>query len=550
LLGDKICPQHVELFDVLHYTKRSLYLFHVKEGFGQKTRDACSQIWTAAQLLHTRRHKSASKIVAEFYREASSYKGKELYRLQVQTKIKQLGEKGFGELFNKNIVFVYAFVDTSAKAEPRLLKRDKELVTKVTPESIAKVNQQFKKKGKEIFDALVKDDYLTKRGYLTSKFFAASAETFTLPILKVDNQRKSLYRHLSTFCSQFDSTIAKLELLRLEQDLQRLGFQLRICQIDRTDYPKDIETAPVAEPHKDYASLEKLPELYVEDIPISKTELGEGQEFTHEEETFLICRTEGDGACGLHALLGTKKKDKYIYNAPNPNEAVRQLFAKALEDRYEGFQDAYTEALVALLKDYLDKKPSIFVKRVFGSLKAEIDGLRGEIEKLRQKERQLKDTQETQFTEALDSDNEELERCLGTSINILRTESNRRNGAFRNNLDDVLNALEGTDEGEALTQTQTDLRQLEVEREALYTTLVQKPEVLRAYLAACQDEGYYFSDKELCLAAHLFHKRVKIYAHRYLDEVFDPMVGGPEEGEEVVIFHKRIHYSRCENSES
>jgi hypothetical protein len=555
LLGDKICPQGIELFDILRYTQQELFLYHVKEGFGQKTRDACSQVYNAAHLLHSLRHRGFSNIAAQFFREATGTTDKK-YPAEEKKKLEALGEKEFVKLFKKKIVFVYAFIDDSDKeGAPRWLSKDKGLKTRITPGDIVKAHDKFKKQGKKIFEALVKAQYLTPKGHLTSKFFAVSSKApFNLTTLKVAAQRKALYQHLSTFGSQFDSTIAKLELLRIQRDLENLGFEFRICQIRRTDYPKDSGAASADDAKKDYASLDGLDDFGDDDLASLRKELVEDSDFTHGEDRFHIHPTKGDGACGLHALLGVEKEDEYVYDAPHPNAAVRKHFITTLRARYAEMEGEYQSCLVNLLKDYRGKNPSQYVKTVFDPLKDQMAELSAAVEAISTEEDTLKETQEEQFEAALEVEDDEIQTQLatqlGASLDLLRADAGRRNGLFRGDLDGVLQTLQDTEEGTALTQTRDALTDLEAQRDALYAAFVIRPEVLEAYVAACQKGSYYFSEREIGLAAHLFDKRAIIFAHRHLDQVFDPMPFGDEENDEVVIFHKGVHFSRCERLES
>jgi len=115
-------------------------------------------------------------------------------------------------------------------------------------------------------------------------------------------------------------------------------------------------------------------------------------------------------------------------------------------------------------------------------------------------------------------------------------------------VEDAINNT-AADDGVALSQTRDELSQLEVARDALYDEFVQKSEVLEAYVAACQQRGYYFSTQEIGFAAHLFDKRIVIYSHRHLNQVYGPMGFGDEDSEEVVIFHKGHHFSHCQRKE-
>jgi hypothetical protein len=581
LLGDKICAHGIELFDILHWDDECVYLYHVKEGFGQKTRDACSQIYQSARQIHTIRQKGATNILQAFYAEATSSTAKGEYRKAARKKMAALKEQPFYDLFKKKVVFVYAFADDAATC--RLLSSDKGLKTRVTADGLATAHLQFKKKGKKLFNDLVKAQYLTRKGFLTSKFFATPQKDFSLTDLKVKAQAQKLYKYLSMFTTKFDSTIAKLELLRVRDEVERLGFTFRICQIPRTDYAQESESSDgegdASEPASESAAKTKaesseseedassssdetaalkaaetsaLPESDDEDFSSQRKDLREGENFTYGNESFHICVTEPDGACALHAILGTKKKGKYIYNDPSPNDAVRRRFVEVLRQQLEENDDAYANCLIHLLKDYLDPRPSTFVRQIFDPVE-ELNELRAELETVDAQKLSLSQNQERLFATLTQTEDEalqaELEKELKVSFDSIQDDSFNRNRIFRNCLARVVSLSADTDAGGELSENFESIKALEAQRDQLLRDFVVKDEVVVAYTEACQDPDYYFSDAEIELAARLFNKRVKLFGHLAADQVYDPREFGGEEDEEVVMFHRGIHYSRCERVE-
>ncbi len=167
-LGDKICPQGIELGDVFHVDKEKLYLFHVKEGFKQSTRDACSQILNAAKLLHHHggKKKTPIEVIEEFY-EMACQGGDSSYRKKVKEEISKVKKRDFVKLFSKKFVFVYAFAD-DAKGQ-RLLATEKDVSLSVTPAEIEKAHNKFKGQGKKLYQALQEEGYLTKKGVIKSR---------------------------------------------------------------------------------------------------------------------------------------------------------------------------------------------------------------------------------------------------------------------------------------------------------------------------------------------------------------------------------------------
>jgi hypothetical protein len=75
IVGDRICPDGIELFDSLYFTGNKTYIYHVKEGFGQKTRDACSQLLNSSRMIFDARSPSGKRTVLDrFYEKATKDK--------------------------------------------------------------------------------------------------------------------------------------------------------------------------------------------------------------------------------------------------------------------------------------------------------------------------------------------------------------------------------------------------------------------------------------------------------------------------------------------
>ena len=182
-VGDRILHDGIEVFDLMQVAENGedLFLYHVKESFGQKTRDACSQIKVSANALRTSINSMSDDFLEKFYETIVGYDGKKYeYRINERIKVERLGKEGFIDLFmNRRITYVYAFVDTH-KEEAKLIKE---------------VNRKIQK-------SEMGDDEKTE---------TANTET------------------------DYDTNIARVELLALNQVVEGLGFQLAICQINRHD---------------------------------------------------------------------------------------------------------------------------------------------------------------------------------------------------------------------------------------------------------------------------------------------------------------------------
>ncbi len=391
---------------------------------------------------------------------------------------------------------------------------------------------------------------------MTSKFHSETKAKFKLGELSVKKQNEDLYDCLVKFQTQFDSTIAKLELIALREELTKLGYELKILQISRSDY-KGVPEIKYNDNIKNEFGIEldDFPDMDDSEWEEIREELREGKSFSVGNKNYFIEYTLGDGACGLHALLGEKKSRQYAYPADNPNAAARAQFIKNLEQEIKtpSIKKLWIKWMVQFLKDHLNI-PSTDTKIVFENASNEVEGLKTKLKKLDSEKEQQQKEQEECFSQAaqLEACKDALEKTLGILLDDFEVNPEKMNNKFRENLDDVLSVLEKT-KGSVkagkivarLTDVVEKLKDIEKRRENLLKQFVQKTEIWNAYLKGIARSDYYFSNQEIEIAAHLFKKRIVIYGHKYLSEVQEPIEGGDPDQPKVVIFHKGNHFSRC-----
>eukprot|EP00112_Aurelia_sp_Birch-Aquarium-sp1_P019903 Seg5013.1 transcript_id=Seg5013.1/GoldUCD/mRNA.D3Y31 product="hypothetical protein" protein_id=Seg5013.1/GoldUCD/D3Y31 len=173
-VGDRILQDNIEVYDIMQVSEKGndLYLYHVKEGFGQNTRDACSQIRVSASALRSAINSVSDDFLKNFYETIAGYQSSgeipddKNYRIEEKKKVENDQEKFLNIFKSRRITYVYAFLDT---------------------------HQEERKLEEEIYR-------------------------------KVGKER-----------SAFLSNIARLELMDLNKKLEELGFQLAIHQINRED---------------------------------------------------------------------------------------------------------------------------------------------------------------------------------------------------------------------------------------------------------------------------------------------------------------------------
>jgi len=289
--GDRIEPEGIELFDLIHFPKQKvgarenppLFLYHVKETFGQKTRDACSQIFNSAILIQEARS-GKEKILDKFIKETTG-KDSSGYKQKVNKQIESLGKQTFKNLFLKRkIVFVYAFVDS-----------------RKTPFSIQKKPSSIKKES----SSSSKSEISTVGGW-------------------DDNT------------SHFSSLIGRISLLHTCAQVEKMGFLFRICQISR---PSQIEgdLDELRPSIFDWSSLDdELSKAFEEE---TTKVLFYRTPWHVEAEGWIKQETLGDGSCAFHALLGTENDGVFQCDA----QEERINFVKELKGQLNptkiGFND-------------------------------------------------------------------------------------------------------------------------------------------------------------------------------------------------------------------
>ena len=109
----KVLPQNIEACDILKWDERNIYLCHIKKGFDNMMRDLCSQISIAARriILDINSEKSYITELFNCLRRYIDSNNDYLRTIGQQTETRNL--EYFKNLFDKNLVFVLAVMDTA-----------------------------------------------------------------------------------------------------------------------------------------------------------------------------------------------------------------------------------------------------------------------------------------------------------------------------------------------------------------------------------------------------------------------------------------------------
>lgn len=335
LVGDRICPEGIELFDLVQFTEEgTIYIYHDKESFGQKTRDACSQLQNSARVLN---HDMLG-ILGKFYDMAMTVPKKDsAYRSAVRTQLLTMGKENFIELFTKarEIHFVYAFVDDRV-TEYRFEKEKLE--------ELRFCSDDFP--SQEVFDDLIEGEFLDaegKPGAQYSSLYSQKALVF---------QDEELNEHLSTTwetlvgpVGHFRSLIGRLDLMHTRAQIEgmRENFHFGVMQIERPYDAANYSSMPLS---LSWSGLEeglsqKLQEEQEAKLFFYRTP------WTTEAECWVPNSTQGDGSCGLHAVLGVETEGEYVLETNV--EAARGEFVEALRGYLNEAGNGFTDPTLQLL---------------------------------------------------------------------------------------------------------------------------------------------------------------------------------------------------------
>lgn len=563
LVGDRIdhTARKIEIFDVVRYDQETCELFHVKDGLGGTTRIACSQIRNAAkQLEQVYLGHASSDVIEEFWAEVRDSKA-DGYREKLKAQLEDLGKDAFQAIFNRpNIVFVFAFLDSEGETE-RLLESERTQLQNVTfvkgdfeSPSCLKYRNKPNTTSDEILQLLERQGYL-KGGKATDKLLVATNATFFLdPKLGKTTQHRAIYRilmqKLSPFISQFDSTIAKVELLTIRDELREMGFGFKICQIRRPPGAKGFGKV------KANMSIHST-----STTGTSSSRTVPKRRFSFEGTQYERQKTREKGTCGLHAILGVQIGGEYCYpRGANPDFQAKHDFLMALrETENQEVLDLHANNFSALLTEAQKAEGREIVEQIFfhGSpAQAKYlawiihdSSLEEQIETLKEQEgaiwRQLMDQDVLGLTirTALLAINEGATGVSPLALFYLV-------GEDRDTLEALLPQEAEGALGELLAQRlearqNTLLRQ--AEREQRRAAFLEEPEVWEGYVRRFREPGYYLNSQEIHMAACLNNKWVTLLHYNpnmvveRSEHDFNP---GPDR-DHVTVFHEWAHFERC-----
>lgn len=275
LVGDKITANNIELFDLLRYdsVNGKVHIYHVKRKFGQSTRDAASQLTNSAKLIYDDIIGSGEKTLHKHYTQL-------VEKSDINAKLVEWGitsKEQYLNLFRNNkLTFVYAFVDEDNKTANRSLKDELQIKEKISIADLIEKLELYKTQmndntnflsiinglnrivfqlpetetividtlAENLLKFLVKEKFIESNGNVTSKLLFGinfsqmglinkpmqTFHEFTNKFLPKINFFELVLRQ---YRSLYQTLIAKIELQRLYRFIGEVGFEFKICEIER-----------------------------------------------------------------------------------------------------------------------------------------------------------------------------------------------------------------------------------------------------------------------------------------------------------------------------
>lgn len=539
LVFDQVYPskqQKIELFDIARYSKAGLLLYHVKEQLGQKTRDACSQIRTAADAIAKALEIGGkSDVLTLLYDRITQNQAQSPFQKKVKAQVLSFGKKAFLNIFKRDkneITFVYAFLDDAA--DERDLGEELERTYPLKTTDFKEMCTQYKGEktltGKQILDGLCKEGFLDAHYRIKDQFIGLNKpDDFSPTFLGTRKKNKdAIFKVLQSHLSQFNSFIAKKELINTKHYIENLGFNFRICQIYR-------DGTPSGKLHfESVASLNDKDD----DIPNWK------DVFELEENAYQILETSGGGSCALHALNGKEDKDGVITFC-NSHLAAKQDFVKKLGSKMQvvKIKNLLKTLFETLLKEYwkgTDESELVFDMLITAKSKKERD------QKFQEK-RDLVEKRAKAFWSYFNGLNKDWQKKY---LNILKKKGDI--SAVTANWNDLYAAL-GTNGKKAVDPIQKQIDALDKIIGNWEMNYVNQNfnSIWNQYKTAVLDGSYYLSEIEIELAAYVYNKKNVWVVARYKEDIVSARKEpyNPEDGhDDHVIFHEGVHYSQCKKA--
>lgn len=282
---------------------------------------------------------------------------------------------------------------------------------------------------------------------------------------------------------------------------------------------------------------------------------GQDRIFKFKGEFYSRQRTQGRGACALHALLGNSTEGGYLhYVDPEGHDhdlAVKELFLARLQEVLEVEEGVRLLFINALIQIMSPKNPSAEYQMIFESVEVqpqyqafvdENQRLLGQIEKHKEIEAglwykflQIKEMQDEDITNILSTSSPSIQQLLNLYGFINPPEKRK---VFLSLLNDL--------ERKAIEEVHHRLQKYEAVHDQNRARFLVSDVVKNKYFQCFTEGDYYLNQEELKIAAHLFKKSIRIFsfvtsenAYYETDVETSPIFEG-----EVLISCQGAHYER------
>lgn len=372
LVGDTICPDHVEIFDIA-LVGETIYLYQVKEEFNHRTRDAASQLMNAATCLNdvindtTGNHPFFEQFEAELKKKKEE---DDRFSACYQKLIALGGGKGLANRLRNTprnqIVFVYAFANKSAKV--RDIESELTLVKRVTVDDLKGVSGDLSTKiaPAKVLAALEEHKFLDEQGGVTSHLLRCfvgaeknklvqAKKSFCEKFAAIDwtaEDKEILYRYLNDMMgTKFSSIIPRFSLLDVKKKIaDECHFVFKICQIpSKKDARRKEEETSSLDECVIYPNLPAKPSTALF-LP--------GTRFRAEETQYKILFTRDEGLSPLHAALGeyeeTAKECLWNTNPSKPRQFFYEWVINRLDSEDTAEADFFRKCLIESLFTLVD----------------------------------------------------------------------------------------------------------------------------------------------------------------------------------------------------
>ncbi|XP_035716636.1 uncharacterized protein LOC118439440 [Folsomia candida] len=246
-VGDQVEDYNIEFFDILYTSEKSAFLYHVKEKFGQNTRNAASQLRISLSLV-------LNNII-------SGFPGFQNY-----ARLAEINGDNFSKRFRSeddlrkclnSASFVYAFADSNNSSDCINFADERSRSFQMRFDTLRKgINEKVENALKRNYDTeidrsiklfqerLISRGYLLRCGSITAKLLYETETNFVKEFVgKNPNTSKILWTGiLKPFTKNYNSLLAKIELIELANYITTRNRKFKICQIpfDHTNQSSQV----------------------------------------------------------------------------------------------------------------------------------------------------------------------------------------------------------------------------------------------------------------------------------------------------------------------